>query len=120
MADLPKIVIFSHDVRLAETRGWVLQKAGFRVVQARDLAGAGESLAAEGAELVILCHTLTPEDQQRALTSIHKLRPQARTLVMVGESPSFEEDPHVAILSAFAGPKALIDATRKLAMPLAF
>ena len=76
------ILIYGRDARLLETRKWVLQSRGYRVVTIPSLADIDLLPLAPPFALLILCHTL-PAEEAEAATALASLRwPAIKALVM--------------------------------------
>jgi|GEM_PF-2713372 len=58
----PSILLFGHDRILLETRTLVLERGGCNVSVTSDLQDAIGRIDAELVDLLILCHTLSPEE----------------------------------------------------------
>jgi hypothetical protein len=88
---MPKIVLAGQDVRLLETRGEVLKKAGARVVccfgeQAFDV------VTSEAPDLLVICHTIADKDAEAIADMAHAYCPKTRVLLML--SQLVENQPH--------------------------
>ena len=68
----PSILIFGRDPRLLETRRLILERCGYVVWTAGELATATLILAREDIRLLILCHTIAKEDCGLALALAHR------------------------------------------------
>ena len=110
------ILVYGRDQRLLETRSWVLERAGYRVVQATDLAGAEAHARAEPLGVAVICHTLSTEECRAALSSLRQLQPEARRLVMTaGTTAASDGQQQEAMLSSYDGPRGLLEAVGRLA-----
>ncbi len=107
-----RILIYGTDSQLIQTRQWVLEKAGFDVQTVQDLAKAREILSTGTVDTFILCHTLSAEEFNRALSLGHHLQPEMKNLILTAEP--FERSHRDATLTAFATPQALITAVSGL------
>lgn len=67
MRSRTSVLCYGHDTRLLETRGWVLAQAGFEVTNAFELHAVKEALANQPFDLLLLCHTLQPDESRAAL-----------------------------------------------------
>jgi hypothetical protein len=71
---LPCVLSVGFDPILMRSRSLVLRQAGFAVDEAYNLAGA-LALAKSGAvDLVLLCHTVSPNEQRRFISAVRKIR----------------------------------------------
>lgn len=114
MPALPSILVYGRDPRLLDTRRWVLEKAGYRVLTVQTLSEAERMAAVEPISLFLLCHTLPIEDCQKALAAANTIRPEMKLLLMTANTPLCSQGPDERVLSAFDGPKALIGAVQEL------
>lgn len=111
---MSSILVYGRDQRLLETRSWVLERAGYRVVLATDLAEAERLAKAEALEVAVLCHSLTAEESRAALTAFRRLRPEMRRLVMTVGVTAVADGQQEAVLSAYDGPRRLLEAVERL------
>ena len=109
------ILIYGRDLSLLETRSCMLQKAGFRVRTAMELAEAERILRSEKVSLSILCHTLSSEQRSKAIAKVEELGPQIKKLLLAASTfPSIDGDPK-DIFYTSAGPGALVATVNRLA-----
>jgi hypothetical protein len=102
------VLIYGRDLRLLETRSWMLQKAGHKVSAAMELSDFEQILSCEKVSLSILCHTLSAEQRSKAVAKIEELRPHVKKLLLAASSfPPVEGNPE-EIFYTSAGPSALI------------
>ena len=97
-----------------ETRGWVIEKAGFRVHTAMSLSEALSICASATVDLFLLCDSLTPEARSQALTLIHSSWPGVKRLVLTASSFTAEIEPDEEVFPAMEGPRNLVTAIRTL------
>lgn len=112
-AHSPSILVYGRDASLLRTRGWVLEKAGFQVVQVQTIADI-DRIKAVQPSLVILCHTLSAEQRQCALVTFESLWPGVKKLFMTANIVFGSNDRSTQTVSAFEGPRALIEVARKM------
>lgn len=112
---MPSILNVGRDQRLLETRSWVLEHAGYRVVRATDLAEVEARLKAELLDVVVVCHTLSAEECRVALQLARRLRPAIQRLVMTASATAVSDGQQEAVLSAYDGPIALVRAVARVA-----
>ena len=109
----PRVLIHGREPVLLETRKWILERAGYRVSAVADLAAAEAILATEGSDLYILCHTLSAELRERALTIAHEQRPEMRNLILSqGDLAETVAEPD-SVFYVFEGPGAMIAAANR-------
>jgi hypothetical protein len=88
---MPKIVLAGQDVRLLETRAAVLRKTGASVVYCEGFE-ALNLVASETPDLLVLCHSLEPEESEAIADGIHTCCPKTKVLLVV--SQVIAERPH--------------------------
>ena len=76
------ILIYGQDAHLLETRKWVLQSRGYRVVTIPSLADIDLLPQAPPFALIILCHTLTTKEAEAAIALASRRWPSIKDLVM--------------------------------------
>jgi hypothetical protein len=77
-----QILLFGHDAMLLSTRQWLMEEYGNvqRTGDIRDLRTLAES---HSFDLVVVCHTATPEECQQLLDVIQRQSPEASFLSLV-------------------------------------
>lgn len=80
------ILLFGHDQQLLETRQWVLQSRGYRVLTASSLSGLSEISRAKPASLLLLCHPLRPGERDAAVALATARWPGIRHRTLAPES----------------------------------
>jgi hypothetical protein len=108
------VLIYGRDLRLLETRSWILQKAGYKVSAAMELSDVKRILGSEKVNLSILCHTLSSEQRSRAVAKIEELRPHVKKLLLAASSFAPVEGNPEEMFYTSAGPSALIAAVNLL------
>lgn len=104
----PSILVYARDPSLLQTRSWLLERAGFEVYRAKELSEAEWIASNQPIDLLILCHSLHPEDCQSILQAVDNLRPEMKKLLVTAHTDVCTEGRAEPQLSAFAGPRALI------------
>ena len=108
------MLVFGHDDALLETRGWVLEREGFQVWTAMDLATFAERIVAQQINALILCQTLSAEERWNAMTLAGELRPEMKILVMESESARLPEGKQAAVLETVVDTRDLIAAVQRM------
>jgi CheY-like chemotaxis protein len=108
------ILLFGNDERLLETRQWVLESTGYRVWAAASLEEVDRISAKEPLDLLILCHSLTPEAYEQALAIVAPRQPKVHVLVMSSAASGHSFGPREQRLDATAGPSVLVDAVTRV------
>jgi hypothetical protein len=108
------VLIYGRDVRLLETRSWMLGKAGYRVSTATEVADVERILRSEEISLSILCHTLSREQREMALTATRGIRPAMKSLLLVTRyRPEVDHEAN-EVLSTSDGPGALVQTVNRM------
>jgi DNA-binding response OmpR family regulator len=110
----PSILIYGRDYDLLETRRLVLQKAGFQAWTVTNLADAEKITVTQPSDLLILCHSLSVEECEKALAMSHSRQPGMKNLVLMGAAPVRKLGQNDELMSSFDGPKALIATVNRL------
>ena len=114
MSTSARVLCFGKDKPLVETRGKVLQHAGFLLTLATNLDEYEALLRDTEFDLVVLCHSLSLNECESAAQYVHQVQPYARTLVLKamkrGCSDSFIEE----TIEALRGPHALINKIQEM------
>jgi len=109
-----RILLYGHYATLLQTRRWILEKTGFRVWTATQHAEVEDILNAEPIDLLIIGHTLSANECEKALAVAHELRPRMKTLVLTENSSMYFPQEQDGAESAGEGPRALIAIARKM------
>ena len=80
------VLIFGHDTRLLESRKWILQSWGYRVLCARSLAAIHRLPLQPPVDLLVLCYSLTPKECESAIEHARLRWPEVKTLALVRHS----------------------------------
>ena len=106
-----KVLLIGHDHVLLNTRKMLLTQAGYVNVAAVSW-GALLPAACQHVALAILCHSLTPDETQRATNVVTALSAQAIFLALT--TPGHLQVPEHPALSVAEGPQKLPVAVREL------
>ena len=107
-------MVYGRDEVLIRTRIMVLEKAGLVVFAALTPSDLEEILLSQDILLLVLCHTLGSEECEAALLFAEGRRPEMRTLVLTAGTSPCSERSHDAVLSAFDGPRKLVETVNTL------
>jgi DNA-binding NtrC family response regulator len=110
----PVILIFGRDSTLLETRGWLLERTGALVLTATSLTETKEIAAKHSISLLVICHSVSPEDCEQLLLAIEQLQPNVKKLLMTANTSLSPLGQGERTLSAFEGPAALLGTVRAL------
>lgn len=80
---LTALQIGVEDVLLA-SRGAVIASAGVQIISARDAEQAALCMKARQIDVVVLCHTLSPEERRRVARVVRRRRPGIPVLLVSG------------------------------------
>lgn len=79
----PSVLLhFGHDGLLSETRALVLEEAGYEVVLAHSGKDALTVLRNRSVAVVLVCHSVPPDEAQAVLAEMKRLRPQVPIVVV--------------------------------------
>jgi hypothetical protein len=92
----------------------VLQKAGFQAWTVTNLADAEKITVTQPSDLLILCHSLSVEECEKALAMSHSRQPGMKNLVLMGTTPVCKLGQNDELMSSFDGPKSLIATVNRL------
>jgi hypothetical protein len=102
------ILLLGQDARLVQTRGWVLEKSGFRICTTLLLDEIKELAERETIDLFLLCDSLLPKSRMQALAMIHTYWPRAKRIVLSPTSSSGEFEFADVVFPAAEGPRKLV------------
>jgi hypothetical protein len=75
--------MFGRDVRLLESRKWVLQSLGYRVLTMQSLADLSRIPLTPPIALFVLCPTISAKEGAQAVGHVSSLWPEVKKLVLV-------------------------------------
>ena len=107
------ILIYCRDPQLLQTRGQVLQRAGYQVWTASNLSELVELTSQPKMDVMLLCHTLSKDECGRALAVTHARWPKMQTIALVAGVSGCPPAVADAVLYATDGPVKLIQAVRE-------
>ena len=107
------VLVFGRDHQLVHTRCLILQRAGYRVWTASSLDEINGLLPQPAMDVMLLCHTLSTEECNKALEVTHERWPQIQTIALVSGSSGCASEPTDAVMNASDGPAKLIKAVSK-------
>ena len=108
------ILLYGDDQLLLHTRTMVLERAGLAVLTAIEASDVERIVLSQKISLLVLCHTLSSEKCEAAVSLAESIRPAIRSLVLTAGMPPCSERAHDTILSSFAGPRSLVDTVERL------
>jgi hypothetical protein len=96
---------------IVETRAQVLARGGFTYLQSSGWKTCTSSTLK--IHVLVLCHTIKPEYQQKAIKIGRDANPRLQTVVMAAFAPEFIPGSNARFVSAFDGPVTLIAQVRQ-------
>ena len=109
-----QIIVCGLDQSLLATRQQVLRKAGFDVLALASLDEILPIVQGYPIKGIVLCHTLSFEQQLRAITTLRRYRPAAKSLVLTKNDSGHIPDGAHASFNTSEGPRALLQALERL------
>jgi DNA-binding response OmpR family regulator len=98
---------------LLETRGWLLEAAGYQVRTTGEYPEAVRILDAANIRLLILCHTLSIEGRERVLTSARRSQ-ELKTLALTAGMCGCHDRMGIEVLDAIEGLAKFVSTVDKL------
>lgn len=80
----------------------------FRTIVITDLERLRSQLAGQGCDLVILCHSLKPDDAQQACDIVKEVRPETKLLALIASRTRLSMPACPDEFMAHEGPAALV------------
>ena len=114
MSVIPQILVYGRDAQLLATRRLLLERPGYRVRAALSLADFDCIAPGDRVDLVILCHTLSKEECDRAITMIQSRWPMAKALVLTAGSPGCSARIVSEVQDSMAGPVRLLSTVSRM------
>lgn len=111
----PLILVYGREHGLLNTRRWVFEEAGYRAVTAQTLSEVERIAAGELISLLVLCHSLSVDDCEKALTAADTMQPQMKRLLLTAHTPICTQGHIDRVLRASDGPRALMAVVQELA-----
>ncbi|ADW68513.1 hypothetical protein [Granulicella tundricola] len=108
MSERKWILVFGIDAMLLDTRTRLLESAGFQVARSASLEEVECQLNQRVISLLLLCHTLSSSDCERAIMTAHSINPKTVTLVLAAvTSPCIEKSD--VFVHQMSGPQKLLE-----------
>jgi DNA-binding NtrC family response regulator len=112
MRDARLILLMGADATLLDLRSRVLEAAGFAVARATSVPEIKEVLKERHVALLLLCHTLTVYDCQRAMAAVHEVDPEIITIVLATFSGRTPIQNRNVVVHQMSGPQKLVQTVR--------
>jgi DNA-binding NtrC family response regulator len=108
------ILVYGHDPLLLETRRIILERAGFAVHTTTKFEEFKATACTRAFDLLVLGSSISPDEVDRILPMIHQCVPFSKVLVLANGALPPPLNSRDEVLSALAGPNALIDQIGKM------
>lgn len=112
------ILLCGINSSLLKMRAEVLRNAGFDILQAPRLDHVEEIAATTPIIIMVLCHTLPLDDQEKAIATLVRHRPHAKVIVLTTNFTQETPAKPIILVSASEGPDSLIKTLGKLTLNL--
>jgi DNA-binding NtrC family response regulator len=109
------VLLFGNDLRLLESRRLVLESAGCTVYTAMRLLAVNQILTERPIDLLILCHSLTTEECERAKSVVEAQSPKVKVLILTAANFTQCNVRADGVVNAGEGPKALLECVNQMA-----
>ena len=106
------VLVFGRDHQLVHTRTLILEKAGFHVHTAASLPDIRQLPSQPAIDVMVLCHSLSPQDCDKALSITRERWPAIQTIALTSGSRDCGSDLTDAVMEATEGPAKLIHVIR--------
>lgn len=108
------ILMYGRDERLLETRQWVLQSRGYRVVTIVYPSDFAAIPLTPPIKLLLLCHSLSPEECDNAIALASARWDGIQSLALVADSTRAPSGILGQLLHTMEGPEKLISVVGEL------
>jgi hypothetical protein len=102
------ILMYGHDEHLLETRQWVLQSRGYRVLTVLDPSAFASIPLVPSIPLLLLCHSLSRKECDVATTLAFARWPEIKSLVLDADGTRAPSGLLGQLLHTMDGPAKLI------------
>jgi DNA-binding response OmpR family regulator len=109
MPTSPSVLLLGHDESLLQTRRWLLESNGLQVYIATHFPALNQTLEDHDVDLLILCHSLTAEECERAVAIVESHPPKLKVLALTTASSDFPVEKVDRVVNASDGPKTLLN-----------
>lgn len=91
----PTALQFGKDTSLLESRSAILETTGLAVINAYSVRQCVSEILGGNFDLIILCHTVSPEERDEVASLVHKLHPATPVLLI---STFFEKNREIDVI----------------------
>ena len=109
-----RILIYGHDSSLLDIRAALVRSVGFDVLCAYTRSQLEQLMGGDPIDALILCHTISAEEDEAVLLKAKVLQPQMKVLVLNANQGNAIYAEEVATLDIWSGPRALIETLQTL------
>lgn len=109
------VLLFGNDSHLLKSRRMVLESVGCMVYTATQLVDVNQILTDHRIGLLILCHTLTVEECERAKVVVETFSPEVKVLVLAAADFAECAESGDRVVSTGSGPKAMLQTVNEMA-----
>lgn len=102
------VLIFGHDKSLLETRQWVLQTRGYKVIVVQDLNGIELLPSTRRVDLLLLCHSVPAPEREAAIAKVSRRWPGVRHLALTASQGRLPNGILGQLLHTMDGPDKLV------------
>ncbi len=108
------ILMYGHDEHLLATRKWVLQSRGYRVLTIERPSAIASIPELPAIKLLVLCHSLSPEESAAALALATSRWPDIQSLALVADVTRAPSGILGQLLHTMDGPAKLLSLVGEL------
>jgi hypothetical protein len=108
------ILMYGHDEHLLETRQWVLQSRGYRVLTMLDPSAFASIPLVPSIPLLLLCHSLSPQECNVATALASTRWPEIQSLVLDADGGRAPSGLLGQLLHTMDGPAKLISLVNRI------
>jgi hypothetical protein len=117
MAVIRSILICGRDLSLLESRKWVLETCGYRVLLKGDTTGWLPVGQGQNFDLLILCHTLSAMEREQILMLASHRWPLIKTLILFNGTQVVHPQMRSNVFNTQDGPAMFLSAVRLATHP---
>ena len=108
------VLMYGHDAHLLESRKWVLESRGYQVHNIQRLTELNDLPATQPVSLIVLCHTLTPQESSDAVARASARWPGIKRLHLVADNSRYASQVLGQVMHTLDGPARLIHMVTEL------
>ena len=114
MSSPASILLYGRDHALLGVRTLLFEKAGYEVRSTDSQQEAERPSDIEALDLLVLCHTLNREEQERTMRAVHVLRPTLRGVALTNGHVAPTGDGVTEFVNRFEGPGFVLAGIERL------